>query len=93
MILRKTQLYEAAVAAEKKSRALRDLLRVSIKNQSSLPDIIDDIVHVAYEVLEADRVTLFFVDEHKGEVFSIVSKDAQGLSFKVVGFFLFASLC
>ena len=75
MILRKAQLYTSAIIAEKKSRALLDLFKITAKDSAPLQDLISGIVDVAYEVLDADRVTIFFVDHTNSEVFSIISKD------------------
>jgi GAF domain-containing protein len=78
VVLRKSLLYRAALAGERRSRALLDLLHVTSSDSSSLADVIDGIVKVAYKMLEADRVTIFFVDKDK--VFSVVSQDATGWS-------------
>lgn len=48
-----------------------------------MEEAIDGIVQIAYSVLDADRISVFFVDQSRGELFSIVSKDAAFLSVPI----------
>ncbi len=81
IILQKTKLYEKAVVAERKATALMSLLKVSTNKEASMENTIDGIVSVAYEVLNADRVTIYFVD--KDEVFSVICKDQKSWSLPI----------
>lgn len=45
-----------------------------------MQEAIDGVVKIVYSVLDADRVSVFFVDQNRGEVFSLVSRDVQGFS-------------
>jgi dual 3',5'-cyclic-AMP and -GMP phosphodiesterase 11 len=77
LILHKAQLYEDAVVAETKSRALMNLVKAS-STEGSIHDIISSVVRVAYDAVCADRVTIYFVDHVKSELWCIVSKDEEG---------------
>eukprot|EP01006_Ploeotia_vitrea_P035219 TRINITY_DN65846_c8_g15_i1.p1 TRINITY_DN65846_c8_g15~~TRINITY_DN65846_c8_g15_i1.p1 ORF type:complete len:850 (+),score=454.44 TRINITY_DN65846_c8_g15_i1:192-2552(+) len=83
IVLRKNKLLEASMAAQRRSAALLKLFAEMshVSQHSSLLSVIDRILRVAYEVLECDRVTLFFVS--RGRLFSLVSKDAQGFSLPI----------
>jgi GAF domain-containing protein len=77
IVLRKTKMLHTTENAEKKAQALLSL--VSIDMEDSLSNIISAIVDVCYEAfLNPDKVTLYFIDDRKKELFSIVSKDTKG---------------
>jgi len=46
--------------------------------EGSLETIINGIAKVAYEALNCDRVTIYFVDQTKEEIYCVVCKDVQG---------------
>lgn len=43
-----------------------------------MSQLLSRVVKVAYNLLSADRVTIFFVDEQREELWCVVSQDAQG---------------
>jgi signal transduction protein with GAF and PtsI domain len=83
ILLRKSQLLSAAVMAQRKSNALMKLVKLEANTAATMEEAIDGIVQIAYSVLDADRISVFFVDQSRGELFSIVSRDASQLSFPI----------
>jgi len=77
IILHKSRLYDEAVFADRKSRALMNLVKAA-SVEGSLETIINGIAKVAYEALNCDRVTIYFVDQTKEEIYCVVCKDVQG---------------
>jgi len=77
MLLQKTRLFDAAVIADRKSRALVSLVMTATREDASTDDIMRDISRVAYDALQADRVYFFFVDQVREEMTCIVAPDAD----------------
>ncbi len=75
-----SELIATAVRAERKANALLSLSKISNANLS-IHDTIEGIVHLAYNVLNADRVSLFFVDNNY--LFQAVSRDSFRWRFEV----------
>lgn len=70
-----------AMAAREAQRQAEGLVRIlkALSQEVMLPAIITNILGVAYELLNADRVSVFLVDHDRSELVLAVSEDAAGL--------------
>ena len=82
-LLKKSKLLTQAIISQRKSQGLMKLVRLAADKISTMEEAIDGIVKILYSVLDADRVSVFFVDQNRGEVFSLVSLDNQGYSLPI----------
>jgi dual 3',5'-cyclic-AMP and -GMP phosphodiesterase 11 len=65
IILRKSKLYEAALSAERKVKALMTVMQVVTNHDATMQDVIYGILRVAADAINSDRVDIFFVDKDK----------------------------
>ena len=75
--LHKAQLVEIAERARRKSESLISVMK-AVSGAGDTDKLIHNLVQVAYDILEADRITLFLVDEMRDELLCTISKDAAG---------------
>lgn len=69
---------QRAEQARLRSVALVQMIQ-AVSHEVTVPDIIKRIVGVAYELLQADRVSVFLVDKERQEIVLAISEDAAGL--------------
>jgi len=78
--LHKAKLLEEAEMARASSAALADVVRlVNEGGHDDIESLTSRLVEIAYRLIDADRITLFLVDELKRELFCQVSQDAGDL--------------
>ncbi len=74
--LSKKMLLDEANKEKKKNKALRDVVKcVSGSQKIPLDQLVRNLVKVAYDMIEVDRITLFMKDEISNELVCRVSKD------------------
>lgn len=78
IILHKSQLLDLSMSSERKFRALTELVMIASREDGKTDEIMTDITKVAYDALCADRITIYFVDQVKGELCAVVCADAEG---------------
>ena len=79
--LRKASLLEQARKAGSRSQALVSVVKTVHDSSSVSQDLdvfIERIVNLGYQIIDADRVTLFIIDAVRNDLFCKVSKDAKG---------------
>ncbi|GMI12756.1 hypothetical protein TrRE_jg10957 [Triparma retinervis] len=69
--IRKAQLYASAI---RKSNAILNVVRCRTSG-ASIPDLINVVTRSTYNLLLAERVSVYLVDRIKGEIWICVSKD------------------
>ena len=67
-----------AVALQKRTASLVEMIR-TISTETETSSILAHLTDIAYELLSADRVSVFIVDRPRNEVVMIVSEDAAGV--------------
>jgi hypothetical protein len=83
LLLDKSRLYEQAVFAERRSRALMSLLKVvNESSELALDVLIDRIISVAYVALRCEGVLIYFVDYIKEEVWAVVKKRGRAVKIR-----------
>lgn len=66
------------VAAHRRSSGIIRMLK-AVSHEVEVPAVIAKVVNVAYDLLQADRVSVFICDMEKRELVLAVSEDAAGL--------------
>ena len=72
--IRKAQLYAAATRSNRKANAILSVVR-SRTNGASIPELINTVTESTYNLLLAERVSVYLVDRIKNEIWICVSKD------------------
>lgn len=72
--IRKAQLYASAIRSNRKSNAILNVVRCRTSG-ASIPDLINVVTASTYNLLLAERVSVYLVDRIKGEIWICVSKD------------------
>lgn len=75
---RRVVAVEDARAAERRAYGLVQMVK-AVSHETAVPAIIVRIIDVAYDLLAADRVSVFRVDAERHELLLSVSEDAAGL--------------
>jgi len=72
--IRKAQLYASAIRSNRKSNAILNVVRCRTSG-ASIPELINVVTRSTYNLLLAERVSVYLVDRIKGEIWICVSKD------------------
>jgi len=84
--LNKDSFKEVIVPVEEKLRVINQTLTMLTDSQgfdAILQDMLNAITLKTGELLNADRTTIYLVDEEKNELWSIVAKDEEGRSLEI----------
>lgn len=73
IMLRKAQLMKKKERAQRATEALLDVVKL-VSSDHDIHELVDGIIQAAYQLLQADMVTLFLVDPIKQELWMAVSK-------------------
>lgn len=73
-----TQKINAALGAHRRTMGIVKMLK-AVSHEVEVPAVIANVVNVAYDLLQADRVSVFLIDQEKKELVLAVSEDAAGL--------------
>jgi GAF domain-containing protein len=76
--LSNAQLYEEACLRRRQQEALCTMIEL-ISAQTGLDEVIERIIDAAYSLLEVDRISLYIVDEVRGQLLCKVSKDPNAI--------------
>jgi len=74
---RRIQQVGLALAAQRRAYGLVEMVK-AVSHELETPAIITRIIGVAYDLLQADRVSVFLVDRDRSELMLAVSEDAAG---------------
>lgn len=77
LLYEKSRLLEAAVDAARRNQALLSLVKSAAKD-GTLEEVIQGISSAAYTALNCERLTVYFVDHAKDELYCVVCKDVAG---------------
>jgi adenylate cyclase len=78
ILLRKSQFVYQTVRAKHATQALLQLVQLANSPITSIYDAMGHMARICYAALDADRISVYFVDENKHELFTAVSKDTKG---------------
>ena len=73
IMLRKAQLMKKKERAQRATEALLDVVKL-VSSDHDIHELVEGIIQAAYQLLQADMVTLFLVDPIKQELWMAVSK-------------------
>ncbi len=73
--LHKAKLLDSIVNEQRKNKSLISVMKAVNKSKDNVDELVQNLVAVAYDIIEVDRVTLFLVDEAAGELICTVTKD------------------
>jgi len=76
IIIVKSRLFRKLVMAQRKNKALIHVLQVT-STDMDLPDMLEEIAEATCDVIGADRISIFLVDNEEKHLCSIVSKDKE----------------
>ena len=77
--LKNSQLLESVKKAGIKSRAMVEVVKMVNKNRNTaIETLVQNLVGVAYRLIEAEKISLFLVDMVKNELWCKVSTDIAG---------------
>eukprot|EP01029_Cantina_marsupialis_P010294 TRINITY_DN2343_c0_g1_i1.p1 TRINITY_DN2343_c0_g1~~TRINITY_DN2343_c0_g1_i1.p1 ORF type:complete len:1150 (+),score=214.32 TRINITY_DN2343_c0_g1_i1:145-3594(+) len=77
--LHKTELFTETLRQKRKNEALVKALKAVNSGDEDVDSLIGNILDLGYSVIEADKVSMFLVDEANQELWCRVSKDAKGI--------------
>jgi len=76
IIIVKSRLFRKLVMAQRKNKALIHVLQVT-STDMELPEMLEEIAEATCDVIGADRISIFLVDNEEKRLCSIVSKDKE----------------
>jgi len=82
VVIVKARLFRKLVMAQRKNKALIHVLHVT-STDMELPDMLDEIANATCEIIRADRISIFLVDNEEKRLCSIVSKDSEMMNLCV----------
>merc|ERR1719193_2057914 len=82
VVIVKARLFRKLVMAQRKNKALIHVLHVT-STDMNLPDMLDEIANATCEIIRADRISIFLVDNDEKRLCSVVSKDSEMMNLCV----------
>jgi GAF domain-containing protein len=79
---RRIHQMQAAHSAQVRAFGLVEMVK-AVSHEVETPEIISRIISVAYDLLQAERVSVFFVDHEKRELLLALSEDAAGFRLPI----------
>jgi len=76
LVIVKARLFRKLVMAQRKNKALIHVLHVT-STDMDLPDMLDEIANATCEIIRANRISIFLVDNDEKRLCSIVSRDSE----------------
>jgi len=75
-LLKKAYLHERLEHAQMRSSALSRVLKAGAAS-ASIGELINTVIEVAYEILNASRITLYFVDHLRSDLYCVVDSNGH----------------
>jgi len=82
VVIVKARLFHKLVMAQRKNNALIHVLHVT-STDMDLPDMLDEIANATCDIIRAERISVFLVDNDEKRLCSIVSKDSEMMNLCV----------
>lgn len=76
-VIHKAYVADALNLAQKRSICLIKVLKTSADSNASIGDLINKVIEVAYEILDASKITLFFPDHLRSDLYCVVDPDGN----------------
>jgi len=82
VVIVKARLFHKLVMAQRKNNALIHVLHVT-STDMDLPDMLDEIANATCDIIRAERISVFLVDNDEKRLCSIVAKDSEMMNLCV----------
>jgi len=82
VVIVKARLFRKLVMAQRKNKALIHVLHVTSADMD-LPDMLDEIATATCEIIRANRISIFLVDNDEKRLCSVVAKDSEMMNLCV----------